>query len=49
MVGGSFPTVPRYWTAKRNSLNIAKSQLENLTWLEMDWDEGPDSPGKYGP
>lgn len=26
-----------------------KSQLENLEWLGMDWDEGPDVGGDYGP
>lgn len=25
------------------------SQLENLRWLGMDWDEGPDVGGDYGP
>ncbi len=23
--------------------------LDSLKWLGMDWDEGPDKPGKYGP
>ena len=23
--------------------------MENLKWLGIDWDEGPDKPGKYGP
>lgn len=26
-----------------------KSQLENLKWLGIDWDEGTDVGGKYGP
>ena len=34
---------------KRNIADGEKSQLENLTWLGMDWDEGPDKPGEYGP
>ena len=25
------------------------SQLENLKWLGIDWDEGPDVGGEYGP
>ena len=34
---------------KRNIERGEESQLENLEWLGMDWDEGPDKPGKYGP
>ncbi|KRL82335.1 glutamyl-trna synthetase [Ligilactobacillus equi DSM 15833 = JCM 10991] len=34
---------------KRNIADGEKSQLENLTWLGIDWDEGPDKPGKVGP
>jgi nondiscriminating glutamyl-tRNA synthetase len=34
---------------KRNIENGEKSQLDNLKWLGMDWDESPDKPGKYGP
>ncbi|MGM0165194.1 glutamate-tRNA ligase [Enterococcus sp. AZ135] len=34
---------------KRNIEGGEKSQLENLAWLGMDWDESPENPGKYGP
>ncbi|MGP6140638.1 glutamate--tRNA ligase [Jeotgalibaca sp. A127] len=34
---------------KRNIERGEESQLENLTWLGVDWDEGPDKPGEYGP
>lgn len=34
---------------KRNIADGEKSQLENLAWLGMDWDESPDKPGKFGP
>lgn len=34
---------------KRNLEHGEESQLENLTWLGIDWDEGPDKPGEYGP
>lgn len=34
---------------KRNIEDGEKSQLENLAWLNMDWDESPEKPGKYGP
>lgn len=34
---------------KRNIADGESSQLSNLHWLGMDWDEGPDCPGEYGP
>lgn len=34
---------------KRNISDGEKSQLENLTWLGIDWDESPKNPGEYGP
>ncbi|MCL0319093.1 glutamate--tRNA ligase [Apilactobacillus xinyiensis] len=34
---------------KRNVADGEKSQLYNLKWLGLDWDEGPDKPGEYGP
>ncbi|WP_442760279.1 glutamate--tRNA ligase [Enterococcus italicus] len=34
---------------KRNIADGEKSQLENLAWLGMDWDESPQKPGNYGP
>lgn len=34
---------------KRNIADGEKSQLENLAWLGIDWDESPEKPGKYGP
>lgn len=34
---------------KRNVADGEKSQMENLKWLGIDWDEGPDKPGKFGP
>ena len=33
----------------RNIADGEKSQIDNLHWLGMDWDEGPDKPGEYGP
>ncbi|AQP53556.1 glutamate--tRNA ligase [Vagococcus penaei] len=35
--------------SKRNIADGEKSQLENLAWLNIDWDECPENPGKYGP
>ncbi|MGR3741337.1 glutamate--tRNA ligase [Companilactobacillus sp. DQM5] len=34
---------------KRNIEDGEKSQLDNLKWLGMDWDEGPDVGGDFGP
>lgn len=34
---------------KRNVKGGSKSQMENLKWLGIDWDEGPDIGGPYGP
>lgn len=33
---------------KRNIEDGEKSQLENLAWLGIDWDESPENPGEYG-
>jgi len=33
----------------RNVETGEKSQLENLSWLGVDWDESPDKGGPYGP
>ncbi|KRM71471.1 glutamyl-tRNA synthetase [Lacticaseibacillus brantae DSM 23927] len=34
---------------KRNIQDGEKSQIDNLHWLGIDWDEGPDKPGDFGP
>ncbi|MHA8137888.1 glutamate--tRNA ligase [Lactobacillaceae bacterium Scapto_B20] len=34
---------------KRNVADGETSQLNNLKWLGLDWDEGPDKPGDFGP
>ena len=33
----------------RNVEGGSESQMENLHWLGIDWDEGPDKGGDYGP
>lgn len=33
----------------RNIKDGERSQLDNLKWLGLDWDEGPDKSGDYGP
>lgn len=34
---------------KRNIKGGEKSQLDNLSWLGIEWSEGPDKSGNYGP
>lgn len=34
---------------KRNLEHGEESQLANLSWLGIDWDEAPNKPGEYGP
>lgn len=47
--GGKFIIRIEDTDIKRNVPGGEKSQLDNLTWLGIDWDEGPDKPGQYGP
>ena len=41
--GGEFIIRIEDTDRKRNLEHGEESQLENLTWLGMDWDEGPDN------
>ncbi|MDR0922276.1 MAG: glutamate--tRNA ligase [Lactobacillales bacterium] len=34
---------------KRHVEDGERSQLDNLTWLGIDWDESPQNPGAFGP
>ncbi|MDR0847252.1 MAG: glutamate--tRNA ligase [Lactobacillales bacterium] len=47
--GGEFIIRIEDTDTSRNIENGEKSQLENLAWLGIDWDESPENPGKYGP
>jgi nondiscriminating glutamyl-tRNA synthetase len=47
--GGTFVIRIEDTDLKRNIADGEKSQLDNLKWLGMDWDEGPDKPGEFGP
>jgi glutamyl-tRNA synthetase len=35
--------------AARDSEESYQNLLDSLRWLELDWDEGPDADGNYGP
>ncbi|MFN0603612.1 glutamate--tRNA ligase [Facklamia hominis] len=48
-MGGEFIIRIEDTDTKRNIEDGEKSQLENLAWLGMDWDESPENPGEYGP
>ncbi|CZR00763.1 glutamyl/glutaminyl-trna synthetase [Trichococcus palustris] len=47
--GGEFIIRIEDTDQKRNLEHGEESQLQNLAWLGMDWDEGPDKPGTVGP
>jgi len=47
--GGEFIIRIEDTDLKRNIEDGEKSQLENLAWLGLDWDESPENPGEYGP
>jgi len=34
---------------ERSTVEAAAGILEDLRWLGLEWDEGPDRPGGYGP
>src|SRR5699024_9255145 len=48
-LGGDFIIRIEDTDQKRNIADGEKSQLDNLKWLNIDWDESPDKPGDVGP
>lgn len=47
--GGDFIIRIEDTDVARNVEHGEASQLRNLEWLGIDWDESPDKPGEYGP
>jgi nondiscriminating glutamyl-tRNA synthetase len=47
--GGDFIIRIEDTDRKRHVEDGEASQLRNLRWLGMDWDESPDKPGEFGP
>lgn len=47
--GGDFVIRIEDTDRKRHVEDGERSQLENLAWLGMDWDESPVNPGEFGP
>lgn len=48
-LGGDFIIRIEDTDIKRNIEGGEESQLDNLKWLNIDWDESPDKPGEFGP
>ncbi|HJF16074.1 MAG TPA: glutamate--tRNA ligase [Globicatella sulfidifaciens] len=47
--GGEFIIRIEDTDLKRNLEHGEQSQMDNLSWLGIDWDESPEKPGEYGP
>ncbi|MBZ6528010.1 glutamate--tRNA ligase [Aerococcaceae bacterium DSM 111021] len=47
--GGEFIIRTEDTDTRRNLEYGEASQLDNLSWLGIDWDESPMNPGEYGP
>jgi len=47
--GGTFVLRIEDTDRERSTAASEKSILEDLRWLGLEWDEGPDKEGKYGP
>ena len=47
--GGSFVWRVEDLDGQRSVPGIAERQMRDLTWLGIDWDEGPDRPGPHAP
>jgi len=47
--GGSFVLRIEDTDAERSSSDMVEGILEGMRWLGLDWDEGPDVGGPYGP
>lgn len=48
-MGGTFILRLEDTDVERSTAEAEKAVLEDLRWLGLDWDEGPDRPGGYGP
>lgn len=48
-VGGKFILRIDDTDTKRNTIESEEGVLEGLRWIGLDWDEGPDVGGNYGP
>ncbi len=47
--GGAFILRLEDTDAERSTPEAERTILEDLRWLGLDWDEGPEKPGEFGP
>jgi glutamyl-tRNA synthetase len=47
--GGTFVLRVEDTDQARNTVEAAKAIYDGLRWLELDWDEGPEAGGNFGP
>ena len=47
--GGEFILRIEDTDTERSEARYEQDIVENLRWLSLDWDEGPDKDGNYGP
>jgi glutamyl-tRNA synthetase len=47
--GGTFVLRMEDLDANRSRADLARQVLDDLRWLGLDWDEGPDAGGPFGP
>ena len=47
--GGKFLLRIEDTDIERSAAEYEKSLIDDLRWLGLDWDEGPDAGGDYGP
>ncbi len=47
--GGAFVLRIEDTDVERSSGELERSLLDDIRWLGLEWDEGPGTPGKYGP
>ena len=47
--GGTFVLRIEDTDKERSTPEYEQSIMDGMSWMGLDWDEGPDKPGKYGP
>ena len=47
--GGTFVLRIEDTDRERSTAEYEQSIMDGMRWMGLDWDEGPDKPGKYGP
>ena len=47
--GGTFVLRIEDTDKERSTSEYEQSIMDGMSWMGLDWDEGPDKPGKYGP